>query len=84
VSEKEPKVAVVQTLCCQKTEPTSENGISRRLPIIIIVEHPAELFLTSDVSHLWEKLRRLSEFVLDPLMIAPMAIVINLQRNGCP
>jgi hypothetical protein len=44
-----------------------------RSTLIVIVEHSAELLLTSDTTHLWEKLR-LQEFVLDPLMIAPMAI----------
>ena len=64
----------------QKTGSNSKNGTSRRLPIVI-VEHSAELLLTSDTFHLWEKLRRLQEFVLDPLMIAPMAIE---QHNTIP
>jgi hypothetical protein len=44
--------AGMPNLDCQKTGPSSKNGTSRRLPILI-VEHPAELFLTSDASYFW-------------------------------
>ena len=72
------------SLYCQKTQRNWKIDTSScRLPIIV-VEHPSELLLTSDAAHLWEKLQRFDEFVVDPLMIAPMAIVIDIQRNGCP
>jgi predicted dienelactone hydrolase len=36
-------------LYCQKTQPSSEDGGSRGLPVIV-VEHPAELFLAADAA----------------------------------
>src|ERR1022692_2100770 len=60
-----------------------ENGSSRGLPIIV-VEHPAQFIAAADAAHLGEARRRLDQFVLDSLMIAPLAIVVNEGRDGGP
>ena len=58
-------------------------GASGGLPVRV-VEDPAELLLASDVAHLRKELWRLDEFVLDPLMIAPMTIILGEGRDGGP
>jgi hypothetical protein len=73
---------MVRCLYCQKTKPNWKLGASCDLPIIV-AEHPTQLLLTSDASYLREKLRRFNEFVTDPLVIAPVAMVTNIERNGC-
>jgi len=42
------------------------------------------LLLASDAAHFGQKLRGFDELVLDPLMIAPLAIVTDENRDGCP
>jgi hypothetical protein len=56
-------------------------GASRRLPVVV-VEHPAELLLAADSAPFWQELRRLDELVLDPLMIAPLVIVTDEDRES--
>src|ERR1022692_3653239 len=74
---------LIRTLYYQKTPLTMENGSSRGFPIIV-VEHPAQFIAAADAAHLGEARRRLDQFVLDSLMIAPLAIVVNEGRDGGP
>jgi hypothetical protein len=37
-----------------------------------------------DVTHLGQGRRRLDQFVLDPLMIAPLSIIVHEGRDGGP
>ena len=60
----------------QRTQSIAKIGVSRRLSIVI-VQHPAELFLASDAAHFGQKLQRFDESVFHPLMIAPLAIVTD-------
>src|ERR1022692_639265 len=60
-----------------------KNGSSRGFPVIV-VEHPAQFIAAADAAHLGEARRRLDQFVLDSLMIAPLAIVVNEGRDGGP
>src|ERR1022692_4189277 len=60
-----------------------ENGSSRGFPIIV-VEHPAQFVATADAAHLEEARRRLDQFVLDALMIAPLAIIVSEGQEGGP
>src|ERR1017187_1642948 len=74
------------TLCrllLPKNSADLENGSSRGFPIIV-VEHPAQFIAAADAAHLEEARRRLDQFVLDSLMIAPLAIVVNEGRDGGP
>src|SRR5947208_2642249 len=68
------------TLYCQKTRPTWRIGASRGLPIVI-VQHPAEFLLASDTACFGQRLGRFDEFVLDPLVIASMAIMTDENRD---
>ena len=60
-----------------------KSGDSRALPIII-VEHSAQFVAAADAAHLEEALRRLDQFVLDALIIAPLAIIVDEGRDGGP
>src|ERR1017187_10126918 len=60
-----------------------ENGSSRGF-LIIVVEHPAQFIAAADAAHLGEARWRLDQFVLDSLMIAPLAILVNEGRDGGP
>ena len=56
--------------------PSRETDESSSLPIVV-VEHPAEVFPASDTADRREALRRLDQFVLDPLMVAALPIVFH-------
>ena len=60
-----------------------ENGSSRGFAVVI-VEHSAQFVATADAAHLEEARRRLDQFVLDALMIAPLAIRVSEDRDGGP
>ena len=55
-----------------------------RSTLVIIVEHSAQFVATADAAHLEEARRRLDQFVLDALMIAPLAIIVDEGRDGGP
>jgi hypothetical protein len=67
----------------KKAEPTTQIGASCGLPIIV-VEHTSEMLFTPDAAHLGQRLRRLDQFVPDALVIAPVAIVIDKDRDRGP
>jgi hypothetical protein len=67
----------------QKTRLTLKNCGSRGFPIVV-VQHSAEFFSALDVTNLGQGRRGLDQFVLDPLMIAPMAIIVGEGRDGGP
>jgi|ERR1022692_282775 hypothetical protein len=71
------------TLYYQKTRLTLKNCGSRGCSIVV-VEHSAEFFSALDVTHLGQRRRRLDQLVLDPLMIAPLAIIVDEGRDGGP
>jgi hypothetical protein len=56
-------------------------GVSRGLPIVK-VEHPAEFLPASDTAHFGQGRQRFDEFVLDPLVIARMAIMTDENGDG--
>ena len=70
-----------QSVYYQETQPTWRIGASRGLPIVM-VQHPAELLVASDTARFGQGLGRFDEFVLDPLVIASMAIMIDENRDG--
>ena len=55
-----------------------------RSTLVIIVEYSAQFVATADAAHLEEARRRLDQFVLDALMIAPLAIIVDEGRDGGP
>jgi len=65
----------------QKTQPMLKIRASLRLPVVV-VQHPAELLFAADAARFGQKLRRVDELFLDPLMIAPLAIVSDEDREG--
>ena len=67
----------------QKTRLTMENGSSRGFAVVI-VEHSAQFVAAADAAQLEEARRRLDQFVLDALMIAPLAIIVSENRDGGP
>jgi hypothetical protein len=73
----------IQHLYYQKTRLTLKNYGSRGCSIVV-VQHSAEFFSALDVTHLGQGRRGLDQFVLDPLMIAPMAIIVGEGRDGGP
>jgi hypothetical protein len=80
----------METLLLVKTIPVLprnsadlENGSSRGFPIIV-VEHPAQFIAAADAAQLEEARRRLDQFVLDALMIAPLAIIVSENRDDGP
>jgi hypothetical protein len=60
----------------QKTPPSSGIGASCRFPIAV-VQHSTEFFSAADAPHSGQGLRRLDEFVVDPLMIAPVTTLLS-------
>jgi hypothetical protein len=74
---------VLALLYYQKTRLTLKNCGSRGCSIVV-VEHSAEFFSALDVTHLGQGRRGLDQLVLDPLMIAPLAIIVDEGRDGGP
>src|ERR1035438_1796313 len=75
--------SVERSLYYQKTRLPLKNCGSRGFPIVV-VQHSAEFFSALDVTHVGQRRRRLDQFVLDPLMIAPLAIIVDEGRDGGP
>jgi hypothetical protein len=65
----------------KKTQPIAKIGVSRHLSIVI-VEHSSELPLAPDAAHFGQKLGWFDKLVLDSLMITPLAIVTDVDREG--
>ena len=73
----------LEMLYYQKTRLTLKNCGSRGCSIVV-VQHSAEFFSALDVTDLGQRRRQLDQFVLDPLMIAPLAIIVDEGRDGGP
>ena len=67
----------------QKTRLTLKNCGSRGCSIVV-VQYSAEFFSALDVTNLRQGRRGLDQLVLDPLMIAPLAIIVHEGRDGGP
>ena len=73
----------LSTVYYQKTRLPLKNCGSRGFPIVV-VQHSAEFFSALDVTNLGQGRRGLDQLVLDPLMIAPLAIIVDEGRDGGP